>query len=136
MFVKWHPAETTDPASRANTRIQYLYRDASNYKAHNEMTFPGRFTDAQIDTIMDSLADGENFVPEKVGMTEIRPGEITSDDGPFFELCREGFIPTDEPCDTDITPDQLTAAFQSCKNHWLDGIDMSIYMDNGDKRDD
>ena len=35
---------------RKNTRINYLYRDASNYKKYNEVIIPGTFTEEQIHT--------------------------------------------------------------------------------------
>lgn len=41
-----------------NTRISYLYRDAGNYKKHNEVVVPGTFTPEQIETITGCLDAG------------------------------------------------------------------------------
>lgn len=51
---------------KTNTRIHYLYRDASNYKVSNEITVPGTFTEEQIDAIIGCLMDGEYFIPSDV----------------------------------------------------------------------
>lgn len=53
-----------------NTCISYLYRDACNYKIHNEVIINGVLTSAQIDSIMDCLLDGEYFIPSQVGLPE------------------------------------------------------------------
>lgn len=45
-----------------NTRISYLYRDASNYKAYNECIVRGLLTDEQTKAILDCL-DRDNFIP-------------------------------------------------------------------------
>lgn len=50
-----------------NTRISYLYRDASNYKQHNEVVVPGTFTQEQIEAIIGCLDAGEYFIPVQVG---------------------------------------------------------------------
>ena len=41
-----------------NTRISYLYRDAGNYKKHNEVVVPGTFTPKQIKAITGCLDAG------------------------------------------------------------------------------
>lgn len=45
-----------------NTRISYLYRDASNYKKHNEVVVPGTFTPEQIKAITGCLDAGGGIV--------------------------------------------------------------------------
>lgn len=49
-----------------NTRISYLYRDASNYKRPNEVIVQGTFTSKQIDTIISCLDEGEYFIPDQI----------------------------------------------------------------------
>lgn len=61
-----------------NTRISYLYRDASNYKQHNEVTVPGTFSEEQIDVIIGCLDLGEYFIPKQIGFPEKRRRTITA----------------------------------------------------------
>ena len=53
-----------------NTRINYMYRDASNYKVQNDVIVPGIVSDEQISEIISCLDSGEFFIPSKVGFTE------------------------------------------------------------------
>lgn len=46
-----------------NTKIDYLYRDASNYKVWNSCVISGELSSSNIDEIMETLVDGENFFP-------------------------------------------------------------------------
>lgn len=71
-----------------NTTIWYLYRDASNYKAVQEVTVTGEATEEDKQKIMDSLLDGIWFIPEQIGLDIIRPwdGGITEDDHCFCEI--------------------------------------------------
>lgn len=57
-----------------NTRIGYRYRDASNYKAYNEVIVEGVVTLKQIQPF---LHDGEFFIPDAVGLRELQ-SELTS----------------------------------------------------------
>ena len=47
---------------KTNTRIHYLYRDASNYKVSNEIIVPGTFTEEQIDAIIGCLMENTLFL--------------------------------------------------------------------------
>lgn len=104
----------------SNTKIEYLYRDASNYKVWNTAIIQGRLTDEQIDEIMACLQDGEYFVPSKVGLDEERFGDWTEDDTEYFELCRSGFSITGQKSTVPMRPDELVAKFQAAKGKWLD----------------
>ena len=53
----------------SKTRINYLYRDADNYKKYNSVVVPGVFTEDEKQRIIDSL-DGVYFVPDAVGFPE------------------------------------------------------------------
>lgn len=55
-----------------NTLIQYLYRDADNYKVQNECVIKGVLSEEDIQTILDSLEDDEVFIPRLVGLPEKR----------------------------------------------------------------
>lgn len=68
-----------------NTKIGYLYRDASNYKKWNEVVIRGSMSPEQIDTIIGCLDDELHFIPRQVGLPEDRFDEITEDDHAWFE---------------------------------------------------
>lgn len=103
-----------------NTRISYLYRDASNYKKHNEVVVEGVFTDDQIRTIISCLNDGEYFIPRQIGFPEVRFGEITEDDHCWFELCEEDFEEVELGSTINLLPDEIVRRFESAKGRWDD----------------
>jgi hypothetical protein len=55
-----------------NTRIEYLYRDASNYKQFVSVVLSGEITAEEIRHIADCLDSGEFFVPAQVGLEELQ----------------------------------------------------------------
>lgn len=100
-----------------NTRINYQYRDASNYKVFNTAVIEGELTEDDQKIILDCLHDGEYFIPSQVGLDEERFGDITEDDHYWFEL-EPGFA---EPCNSascGITAEQLVASFKATKGNW------------------
>ena len=105
-----------------NTKISYLYRDADNYKVHNECVIEGELTEQQIETIMDCCDCGEHFIPGQVGMPERKFDEYDSEaDHCWFELSRDGFGQTSRPADISLTAEQLVSNFSACKDNWQDG---------------
>lgn len=69
-----------------NTRIEYMYRDGSNYKTHGHVVLPGRLTPEQRETLTERV-DGE-FIPQQVGLAPLF-GDWSShyeDDHPWHEL--------------------------------------------------
>ena len=103
-----------------NTKIYYLYRDASNYKKGNEAIVEGAITQEQIDTIMDCLDEGEYFIPKQVGLPEVRFDKITEDDHCWFELDKYGFTATDEEPTVRMTIDELVEKFKAASGNWDD----------------
>ena len=105
-----------------NTKINYLYRDADNYKILNECIINGVLTRSQQAAILDCLDDGEYFIPSLVGMPEIKFGEVDDPavDHQWFELQADNFELTTERSTTFITADELVDAFRKCKNKWMD----------------
>lgn len=103
-----------------NTLIQYLYRDASNYKQVNECVIEGEITEEQKKIILNSLYDGELFVPNVVGMPEERFGSLTEDDHAFFELCENDFSPTERNANVPVTAGELASRFAeaAANNMW------------------
>ena len=125
-----------------NTLMQYLYRDANNFKALNRIVLKGEISQEQKESIMDCLenstGDCGDFIPNQVGLPEIRLGDVDQeDDGPWFELDLEyAFTETDEKADTSITIDELVTRFKECKGAWnTDSWEQNFHSDDFDNED-
>lgn len=101
-----------------NTKIYYLYRDASNYKMANEEIVAGELTKEQIEEIYNCLDEGINFIPSQVGLSETRFGEITSQDHCWFELEEGAFEKTNQEASISLTAEQLYNNFIEANNNW------------------
>lgn len=102
-----------------NTKISYLYRDASNYKAYNEVIIKGKISPEQINQIMECLDDGEYFIPCQIGFPEIRIGKVDPEvDHCWFELERSSFECTSEPETVDMAAEELVQAFKEARGNW------------------
>ena len=54
-----------------NTRIEYLYRDADNYKVRNTAVVSGEIPAEEQTYIFENcLGDEKTFIPSKVGLPE------------------------------------------------------------------
>jgi hypothetical protein len=62
--------------------FEYLYRDAGNYKSHGELLLEGPLQEGDIAEIRESLESGEYFIPERVGIPELRSDLYEFSDGP------------------------------------------------------
>lgn len=105
------------------TRINYLYRDASNYKRQNEIYVNGVFTEAQKERIIASLYEGEYFIPCAIGWPETRiSGDYDDDDHCWFELNKNDFCEVAEkPVWAEIidrSPEQIVEDFESVATEW------------------
>ena len=106
-----------DEEIKTNTRLNYLYRDASNWKTSNYVILPGQMTFEQFEEMKACCEDGyEMFIPEQVGLDLIREWETTEDDHPYAELEDYGLVP-DKPT-TDMTPEELLEEFRNAKDNW------------------
>lgn len=103
-----------------NTRINYLYRDASNYKVLNSAVIRGELSEEDQKTILSCLEDGEYFIPSQVGLDEQRFGSWTEDDHCWFEL-EPGFAEPTNAAPGNLTCEQLVANFLAAKGNWDDG---------------
>lgn len=63
-----------------NTRFEYLYRDASNYKNWGEIIFAGEFDEALATRLRNSLYGGEWFIASQVRLPELFFIEYPIDD--------------------------------------------------------
>ena len=102
---------------RKNTRISYLYRDASNYKKHNEVIIPGTFTKEQIHTIIECLQGGKIFHPLRSQFAGNQIEDKTEADHPWFELSEDGFEETEAKATCYISPDTWLSYFRVEKKH-------------------
>lgn len=101
--------------------IDYLYRDASNYKDFRRYLLEGSLTEAQIKEITSKLDEGLYFVPEDVGLPmadnlQRTYGYDEEVDHPFHELVLLKNISEEEAEKEDclileITAEELYDAF-------------------------
>lgn len=97
-----------------NTKIAYLYRDASNYKTYNEVIINGGLEEKDI---LQFLKDGEFFIPSEVGLKDLQPGTFSVDDHIWHEI--EYIVPTDEEPTINISADILYEKFKKAhQNKW------------------
>ena len=100
-----------------NTRLHYLYRDASNYKTCNSVILEGEITPEQYTEMQECCDDHhEMFVPEQLGLDLIRDWETTADDHPWAEL--DGYEYTNENRDVAMTVEELLELFRKAKENW------------------
>ena len=102
-----------------NTKINYLYRDADNYKVHNECVVQGTISAERIAVVLECLDEGEYFIPHLVGLPEKRFDTFDPQvDHPYFELSEDSFEETMEPATVEVKADELVSAFLNCKGKW------------------
>jgi len=53
-----------------NTRFEYLYRDASNYKSWADLVFSGAITDELKARLSGALESGEFFIADQIRVPE------------------------------------------------------------------
>lgn len=122
-----------------NTKILYLYRDASNYKAHNEAILAGEMTREHVRRITARMND-EYFIPRDVGLPEQRITDYrTDDDHCWFEweLGESddgelyGFELTDETPTINMTVDELAQRFEAVQKwdetSWMENYEYRSY---------
>ncbi|TQV63327.1 MAG: hypothetical protein FNT29_07330 [Halothiobacillaceae bacterium] len=72
--------------------FEYLYRDASNYKAWGSLLLKGQVTQADADALGKFLEGGEFFIAEQVGVPPVYAelweisGGVTEDDHVWHEF--------------------------------------------------
>ena len=72
------------------TRVDYMYRDGSNYKFHGSFIVEGTLKFADVE---DYLFDSEFFVPHEVGLEHLLDMPMNQDDHYLHTL--EAFTSTD-----------------------------------------
>jgi hypothetical protein len=73
-----------------NTIVEYMYRDASNYKTYETVIYEGELRSAEMVLVWAFLSEENHFLPGQVGMESLLgilgDGTITEDDHPWHEL--------------------------------------------------
>lgn len=105
---------------KVNTKITYLYRDASNYKKWNECIVKGRMTGPQVREILSCCNDGMYFIPSQVGLPEEKFPDTTEDDHCWFELDEGSFQMTQQPATEEVTVEGIVEAFRESRDNWRD----------------
>ena len=88
-----------------NSKFNYLYRDASNYKQFGYVVFSGEFTEQDKILMLGNLHEGDFFIPGNVGLPSLQEKfeSVSIDDHPWHEIdFRRG---------TDRSPFELTREF-------------------------
>lgn len=111
----------------SNTKISYLYRDASNYKITTGIILKGEITETQKKAIMDSLDEGEYFIPEQIGLIHPMFSDgWTEDDHCFCELNSDDFsICEDEPTE-ELSIEELVDRFVKAGKDGWDSVTYAI----------
>lgn len=92
MIKSWRD-EAKDVLGNVMLRIDYLYRDAANFKQWNTAFTKGYLSEEQINQILSTLDENLYFIPSMVGLPENRiSGEPDYElDHIWFELEKTGF---------------------------------------------
>ena len=115
---------------KKNTKINYLYRDACNYKSANSEIIEGRISQNQINEIIACLEDGCYFIPCQIGFSEIRCGsDNIEDDHCWFELSSDDFEYVDEEPTLDMDIDELIEEFKDAADNWDENLWLENYTD-------
>lgn len=100
--------------SPKNTMIEYMYRDADNYKMRSSVVVEGTLTPEEIEVIFEVCEFG--FIPSDVGLPENKFEDVTEADHDFFEL--SDIYPTDKPVTEQITANEIYEKFMDSKEKW------------------
>lgn len=102
-----------------NTKIEYMYRDANNYKVLNTCVVYGEISERQKDAIINSLDEEKYFIPSKVGLPEKGFSDyIPEVDHKWFELYKDSFEDTELPATVNITVEELVDNFFRWIERW------------------
>lgn len=93
-----------------NTKISYLYRDASNYKLFNEVVIAGQLS---LEQLKPFLIDEIFFVPEELGLPRLSFDAHTLDDHDWHEIIR--LEPSNKAQDLNLTASTLLSGAKSLK---------------------
>ena len=90
-----------------NTSITYQYRDASNYKFFDTVIICGLLS---LNDIEKSLYEKEFFIPSEIGLKDLQPENLCSDDHIWHEILEISH--THEKPTVKITVEKITSNFK------------------------
>ncbi len=102
-----------------NTKIEYMYRDASNYKTWRTIRVKGVITLEQIQPCLAAECDGTEFIPSQVGLEDIQKDLASypsGDDHVWHQLLE--VKPTYKVPNVKLTANKLLKNFQARKGNW------------------
>ena len=117
--------DSSSTAARGWLVFDYLYRDASNYKAFGSVWLTGTLTEAERTELVDCLDGCEFFVAEQIGVPPLYPALFEDSGGPteddhawhMFEGFREeGELAEDAAVWGEASV--LLTAFRAAKGNW------------------
>ena len=90
-----------------NSKFNYLYRDASNYKQFGYVVFSGEFTEQDKILMLGNLHEGDFFIPGNVGLPSLQEKfeSVSIDDHPWHEI---NFIGETERSPFELTSENPT----------------------------
>lgn len=91
-----------------NTKIQYMYRDASNYKEHNEVIFAGKVSQKDFLYLIELMEKDIGFIASEVGLESLQERMTSfpsSDDHVYHTI--DGITLTEEEPTESITIEEF-----------------------------
>lgn len=105
--------DENDTVCYSNTIICYFHRDSGNFKSHGHVVVKGLPDEESAKKIMDSLIDGEYFIPACVGIPT-----LGSEGGDWHEFFSD-FAPTKMKATEDMSFKEFAENFAKAKqNSW------------------
>lgn len=106
-----------------NTRVDYLYRDAGNFKTWNSVVVAGALPEGDLASLLDACEPGPDsrlFIPAQVGLPEDRGGFAPDADmdTAYFEIDRSSFALTVAPPSVILSARELAARFEMQRGGW------------------
>lgn len=109
-----------------STTVHLLYRDACNYKTSESVVFNGDATPELVERLFAALDDGENIVPEQVGLehpalkNDIFAGRWPDeeDDHGYSEILRDDVEPGGQVTDDRTFEQFVEACEQAAAAGW------------------
>lgn len=96
-----------------NTMLDYLYRDANNFKQDESVVFAGALTIDQVNMLLSGTDDDNGFVPSAVGLDDLQPRTVdgwqAEADHPFHEIAHVSLV--NRPPTTPQTAEEFLARF-------------------------
>lgn len=103
------------PATKPNTLFAYLYRDADNYKQAETVVFVGALQFDQVQRLLETLDNEDQFVPSAVGLEDLQQRMVDmwqpDVDHPYHEI--QLIALTNRPATTQESITEFVQRFQN-----------------------